>query len=458
MRSVYLGLAISSLLVSQTKLSVAVNLPFFELNQIVALLIFIAIVIEYLMVRRPWSVPWDVWKIVLLAVLLLGSLLLSTLVANLGWAKVLPRENLGRVAYVLRNFLVGSLFFLGLSLSRFTTRDKRTLLNTFLTLSALTILANWALVRFNLVGTRLFRLLFDLGDWLLPPKLGNPGGLANPNTYAVLIAMILVGLVGRSLVGGYPRRTRLACLLLGASLVPPLWNTGSKGGVIIGMLGILAAIVLGSVARRKGALRMTLGVATLVVSLGVLTLLALGLPDWKYAHNVPSPQAPPPLISSIAALVGGERLVLAKTAFSIFNMNPFLGMGLGSFESLMPRFTDVDPTESPHSDFLKMLCEGGAIGFFLFVLLLWTIGKLAMRNLLRAKTGRDASDRLVIMAMLVTFVAAECLFSYLFRERLSLSFWFLSFLVVSGSPSPKPSPGSSKAVPQTGGVHDSQGR
>ena len=108
----------------------------------------------------------------------------------------------------------------------------------------------------------------------------------------------------------------------------------------------------------------------------------------------------------------GGRLNMYKSAAGIIKENPSLGIGLGNWRLVSPKYSDNNAytdgnftkiTQRPHNDFLWLLSEVGIIG------MIFIIGFLTyhLRLLLKAlKRGKDSDDeRYLFMFCLISLIA-----------------------------------------------------
>jgi O-antigen ligase len=97
--------------------------------------------------------------------------------------------------------------------------------------------------------------------------------------------------------------------------------------------------------------------------------------------------------STASGVTTGMRSEIASDAWKIFIDHPWTGSGLGTFETVFPRyasFYDKKTVDHAHNDYLEILSEtgitGGLFGFAFIVTLYWQ----GMRNL---RLATDAFDR-----------------------------------------------------------------
>jgi O-antigen ligase len=128
-----------------------------------------------------------------------------------------------------------------------------------------------------------------------------------------------------------------------------------------------------------------------------------------------------------------ERLVLWRAGLAMAREEPWLGMGLGRFQQVVPLYTEEALTEdSPrdaHNAYILTLAELGApAAVVMVVLLLWLGGE----SLLLYLGGRTWVDRTIALGFVgtVVAVAVSCSFGSRFSdENLIGLFWIMAALV-----------------------------
>jgi O-antigen ligase len=169
--------------------------------------------------------------------------------------------------------------------------------------------------------------------------------------------------------------------LLGCGLLLPVASvllTGTRGGLIsfLAELAILFGVVLRHPVGSR-ALGLAVGVAMGAVGAAVLFLVLAPGGMARRLESVVSGA-----VSPGATL--GERRVVARDTLRILRDYPWLGTGLGSFETAFPRYqtlaTDWRWTHA-HNDYAEALAETGLVGGVLMVAGLATFLRLAFRKL-----------------------------------------------------------------------------
>jgi hypothetical protein len=189
---------------------------------------------------------------------------------------------------------------------------------------------------------------------------------------------------------GRESSTTALAILLGCVVLIPIVSvllSGSRGGLISLVLEVLLAAVLIFLRGPASARRIT-------AVLGSSALLAAALLFvWM---------APRQSLERLATLVDAahspevglaERLVVSRDSLGILRDHPWLGSGLGSFETVFHRYQSF-PTDltwdHAHNDYVEALAETGLAGGALILLALGLFFWLAFRNLgerLRHRAG-----------------------------------------------------------------------
>lgn len=132
----------------------------------------------------------------------------------------------------------------------------------------------------------------------------------------------------------------------------------------------------------------------------------------------------------------GLRLDMWKTVWYIFQENPLLGVGWGSFSSQAEKYIaqklvseNVARFPHPHNQYLSALAKGGLLGFLavllIFVLPMHLFYKAAKSDASSAKTKRIALAGLVFLLSFMIFAFTEAVF-----ERSRIMTFFAFYLVV----------------------------
>jgi len=211
------------------------------------------------------------------------------------------------------------------------------------------------------------------GNWRLEDVwLGGSNGLA------AALALMIPFTLSAALDPTFPRWQRIGFGTCIPTMIVCMMYTNSRGGFVGFVTGVLGLVLL---ARQKGRL--------LVIVLTVMLLVYPLIPA-DYSER----------LATIAQededtdLSAAGRPVLWRLAFRMWQDQPFLGVGLGNFSLVVDSYEGkardlVTSREmarvifgnrrEPHSLYLGMLAESGAIGLGLFLVLLlrnmfWRLG------------------------------------------------------------------------------------
>ena len=229
--------------------------------------------------------------------------------------------------------------------------------------------------------------------WVVKPAGWTFGPYVNHNHYAGLMEMLIPIAAGYVLSrpGNHPMRT-----LLGFALVVPIASLllcGSRGGFIslLAEVVILGAIFLWRTplpGRRRLAAVGGLGITTAALLFFWMDPGEISKRLWTVADIAHSPD-----------VTLGDREVVALDSLHILRDHPWVGTGLGSFETAYPAYQSF-PTDlvydHAHNDYAEALAETGLVGGLLMVAALVMFFGLAFRKLaqrLRARRRLDSIRR-----------------------------------------------------------------
>lgn len=115
----------------------------------------------------------------------------------------------------------------------------------------------------------------------------------------------------------------------------------------------------------------------------------------------------------------GQRFEMWKGAWRMFNEHPFLGVGVGKFNTVIKEYTEegsLYPTvarfKHPHNEYLSVLANRGLVGFFSLLLVLFVPLKLFLRALSHASTDVRAFGLagLFLISCYMVFGLSEAIF------------------------------------------------
>ena len=153
--------------------------------------------------------------------------------------------------------------------------------------------------------------------------------------------------------------------------------SGSRGGVIsvVVEMALLGALLWKWKEIRLPHQRGTMGVLGAAVA-GALFLVIIPWGTWQHLSTVEG-------LARTPDVTLGNRLAVSRDALAELRDYPWLGTGLGSFESVFPQYQTF-PTElvwnHAHDDYVEALTEAGAVGGLIMLLALLLFARLAFRN------------------------------------------------------------------------------
>lgn len=178
------------------------------------------------------------------------------------------------------------------------------------------------------------------------------GPYVNRNHFAGLVELTIpAGLAPLAL--GKVRRERWAIAgLFTLMAIGALFLSSSRGG-IISFLGEIAVLSVLLISRRSGGKHALAG--------AVILLLALALVSWLGVRQALE------RFSSLQPLetTHAKRLSMARDTWRIFRDHPVIGTGLGTLESVFPKYEtlyDGKIVNHAHNDYLEALAETGLLG------------------------------------------------------------------------------------------------
>ena len=240
----------------------------------------------------------------------------------------------------------------------------------------------WIIVAYAFLLALFAIFQFFSGQGLIYWRVKSPGWTFGPyvnhNHYAGLMEM----LIPLAVAGALPAlRRRAPALVVGAVVLIPVASlllAGSRGGFIslLVEIGLAAALVFGWGPRHARR-------ATALVG-GTAMLAAALLFFWMAPRHVAERLATLADTAHPPEVELRTRWVAARDALRIWRDHPALGSGLGSFETVFPRYQSFATDfrwDYAHNDYAQALAETGAAGGAALLAALGMFFWLAFRNL-----------------------------------------------------------------------------
>ena len=204
------------------------------------------------------------------------------------------------------------------------------------------------------------------------------GPYVNHNDYAGLMEMLIP--IGMCYAFSRSQRSSERMLLVfGVCMaIASVLLSGSRGGVISVAVEM---VFLGALLWQWKVVRSvrSWGAIGLMSTAGVAVLFLAITPKsaWQRLATVAG-------LARMPDVTLGNRLAVSRDALAELRDYPWLGTGLGSFESVFPQYQTF-PTDlawnHAHNDYVEALTEAGAVGGLLILSALLLFGRLAFRNL-----------------------------------------------------------------------------
>jgi O-antigen ligase len=223
--------------------------------------------------------------------------------------------------------------------------------------------------------------------WTVKTAYGPYGPYVNYNNYCGLMEMLIPISVGYLLTPSSHRLPRMVLWLGVGIALASIWISGSRGGTLV---TLVEAVIFGFIILRhwnqaqwRRALPLIAGL--IVACASVFAFVGTGQVSnrgWSIFQTDKSFE-----------VKLGDRYWVAKDTLRIARRNPWLGVGVGCFETEFPSYashtTDLHWTHA-HNDLVEALAETGLAGGVVLVWGLVVFFRLAFRdfsNNLRTKWG-----------------------------------------------------------------------
>jgi O-antigen ligase len=211
------------------------------------------------------------------------------------------------------------------------------------------------------------------------------GPYVNRNHFAGFVELVLpLALI--PLVLGRVRRERWPVVGVFAVLpIGALFLSASRGGIVSfgAELGVLALVLI---LRRTMGKQLLAGAAVLLVALLLVSWLGVG----QILERLSSVQ--------LLEVTAGKRASMRGDTWRIFLDHPFLGTGLGTLQTVFPRYEtlyDGKIVNHTHNDYLEALAETGLAGTLCCA---WFLGVLLSESLKRLRQLNNSFARTLQLA------------------------------------------------------------
>ena len=252
------------------------------------------------------------------------------------------------------------------------------------------------------------------GFWSLTGRLS--GGAVDPNALGLLCGLGLVLVMARWRSVPPPRASTAGlAALLSAGLV----LSGSKSGLLLSCVGLLALVLAPGGAARRRLLWTGLGVFVLI-GVAVVSLRSMpGSIGSRLAEAI-DPRFPFEFRASARPLLWGS-------AMRLFGRHPLTGGGMGAFSWQLPDLLaeqgrSLPMRDNPGSAYLQALAETGLIGFLLTIA--FVVGLVR-----HARAGAGGTG-----AAVVAFLVALATGSHWFGPDVALFFFLLAATATAAQP------------------------
>jgi len=193
-----------------------------------------------------------------------------------------------------------------------------------------------------------------------PTRIRSAGMFGQPNSFGAFLALALPGFLALA-AGSFPPLARLVGAGGALVVLTCLANALSRGSIVAAVVGFA---VLGLL-RHRG---MLVGVTILALLVGPLLLPSI-VAD-RFNETFLGQEGTEGLDNSAYT-----RIEMYKAAPEVFRAAPIIGHGLGAYPSAAYRVGGQRLARSPHSWYIEVMAEFGAIGMLLFAA--WTLSIVA---------------------------------------------------------------------------------
>jgi O-antigen ligase len=263
----------------------------------------------------------------------------------------------------------------------------------------------------------------------LPPGAVPFGPFVNHNHFAGFVELSVLPGLALLLFSNVPREKRVLLGLFTAVSIGALLFSASRGGIFAFAFGfLLLCLFAGIFGRTTHAVL----VASVVVVLSCVVITWLGA-----THTMGRFET----MTEAAEMGSSGRLTFYDGAWQIFRSHPWVGTGVGTFETVYPQYETKytgDIVKHAHNDYLELLADAGVTGELFAVLLIVLLVALALGRL-RAPEGKRGR---AVAAGCLSACAALLAHSFVdFNFHIpSNALLFILLALLATSPSEEPSP------------------
>ncbi len=352
-------------------------------------------------------------------------------------AYVLIRSRLSAVDYLAWTdfFMVLAAFAVYLLTAFYLTRPRQRLLVLYVLFAMALAHTVGGILQFTRDDN--FMLLSLLPDGSPVPKFFRPdygwrasGFYICPNHLAGLLETLGLLALGACCLGDFKVKHRVILGYVTLSCMVGVSLTGSRGGYISTIGGVVALLLLFLWVIKKlrpGRFSSAFLVAT------SLSVVLIGGAIWGMSQSTVLENRMGQVVDT-----GNMRLLMWQAALKQYALNPAFGTGSGSYLYYGRHFRDASVQNDPvhvHNDYLELLCEYGFVGAGLFAIFLilhihsgWrAISSIVNRRLLL--TGHTTNDELALLVGALAALAALVIHSVVdFNFHIPSNTLFFAFL------------------------------
>lgn len=271
-------------------------------------------------------------------------------------------------------------------------------------------------------------------------------GWHNPNAAAGMLSVALpVGII--LAMSQYRNRATTIALSVGCGVIlVALWLTASKGGLASASVGLFATAIIIFFQRQARSILAGWPSVVLIAFVTAALLAVLYAPSGSSDAGGSSRLF---VAGAEAAQSVGFRASLWRDTWSMALANPLLGVGLGAFGAMFPRYATTQGSALAHNSYLQLASEIGIVGF---VLIIFFVGAWLLA-VCRSNPGLPGESNAIRIAIVGSVFSAganamvESSFSYFGFGISAFALFGIGLLLASDGARPERSPFGPRAVP-----------